>query len=272
MPYSAVTGSPRGPVTVARCTVPPVAATSARTVPSPPSATGTTRISAPGQTRRIPEAMAKPTPCASRLPLSDCGATTMYMGGVLTGGGFWLHSPCGRGAGGEISARSVRVRLVLRPVSRLGVFKRGQRDIEARHLSSIQRGIDAALTRHPFRETLRAIPHHLTPDGEVIVATLIGDIVGDPAQHGGLPLPLQRVFLGIGVLRLMQGARRPAAQPLNHLLPAFAHRVVSLSVVLYYQSLPCVSASRAFRENSYCVMQQRLWVFLFIVAWSVRHG
>ncbi len=46
-PNGAATGSPSGPVTVTSRYDPPVAATSAATVPSPPSAIGTRSISAP---------------------------------------------------------------------------------------------------------------------------------------------------------------------------------------------------------------------------------
>ena len=57
---------------------PPLACTMARTVPSPPSATGSTLISAVGNTCRTPRAIACATSVASRLPLNACGATRIF--------------------------------------------------------------------------------------------------------------------------------------------------------------------------------------------------
>src|SRR5579884_2691288 len=76
-PHVAVTGRSSGPTTRVVTVRPPLAPTSARTVPSPPSATGTRSRSAPGNTRRTPRAMARATSVASRLPLNDWGATTI---------------------------------------------------------------------------------------------------------------------------------------------------------------------------------------------------
>src|SRR5207237_180082 len=55
--------------------VPRVARTSARTVPSPPSASGISSIDAAGNARRTPRAIADATATASADPLNDCGAT-----------------------------------------------------------------------------------------------------------------------------------------------------------------------------------------------------
>src|SRR5256885_384040 len=76
-PKNAVTGVLSGPVTVCCTILPPVASTSACTVPSPPSATGTMAISASGKTELAPVAMACPASAAVRLPLRDWGAMTM---------------------------------------------------------------------------------------------------------------------------------------------------------------------------------------------------
>jgi len=52
--------------------------TSASTVPSPPSATGTSTMSASGSTLRTPRAMDCAAWIADRLPLNELGATTIF--------------------------------------------------------------------------------------------------------------------------------------------------------------------------------------------------
>ena len=76
MPNAAAIGSPIGPWTVASRNEPPVAATSAATVPSPPSAIGTPSIVASGAARMTPRAMASAACDAVRLPLNLSGAIT----------------------------------------------------------------------------------------------------------------------------------------------------------------------------------------------------
>ncbi len=73
---AASTGAPSGPVTVTGTSVKP-AAIAASSVPSPPSAIGTTVRSASASTERIPAATASPTPRASRASLNLSGATTI---------------------------------------------------------------------------------------------------------------------------------------------------------------------------------------------------
>src|ERR1700736_5314667 len=80
-PKEASTGSPRGPSTVTVTRSPPWAATSASTVPSPPSATGTSSTSASLQTRRTPRLMAAAASGALRLPLYGLGAATTLISG-----------------------------------------------------------------------------------------------------------------------------------------------------------------------------------------------
>src|SRR5256886_3966980 len=75
-PYRAWTGSPSGPSTRAVRYSPCLAETSAPTVPSPPSATGTSTISAAGKTSRTPRAMAAPACVAVIVPLKAFGATS----------------------------------------------------------------------------------------------------------------------------------------------------------------------------------------------------
>src|SRR5271165_1577493 len=75
-PKEAATGSPSGPVTVTVRYEPPVAATSAATVPSPPSAIGTRSILAQGSTLDRPCAIASAASSAVRLPLNLSGAIT----------------------------------------------------------------------------------------------------------------------------------------------------------------------------------------------------
>ena len=84
MPHAAWTSSPSGPATDATCRVPSVAATNASTVPSPPSAMGTTSISASGTTRRTPRAIAAQTSAAGRASLNLSGAMTIRMRNVET--------------------------------------------------------------------------------------------------------------------------------------------------------------------------------------------
>src|ERR1700704_4372640 len=76
-PYSASTGSPSGPRTRRVRRSPPVAATSASTVPSPPSAIGTNTISASGRAARTPSAIASAASNAVNEPLKALGAMTM---------------------------------------------------------------------------------------------------------------------------------------------------------------------------------------------------
>ena len=78
-PNGATTGSPIGPLTVASRNEPPVAATRAATVPSPPSAIGTRSIVAPGEARTTPRTMASAARDADRLPLNLSGAITTRM-------------------------------------------------------------------------------------------------------------------------------------------------------------------------------------------------
>src|SRR5437868_13494682 len=75
-PYFAETGSPSGPSTPAVRYSPWLAETSACTVPSPPSATGTSTTSAWGKTSRTPRAIAAAASVAVSVPLKELGATT----------------------------------------------------------------------------------------------------------------------------------------------------------------------------------------------------
>src|SRR5213596_1834027 len=77
-PYRAWTGSPSGPSTCAVRFSPCLAETSASTVPSPPSATGTSMISALGRTARTPRAMAAAACVAVSVPLKAFGATSTF--------------------------------------------------------------------------------------------------------------------------------------------------------------------------------------------------
>src|SRR2546423_3985668 len=76
-PYSASTGSPSGPRTRSVRRSPGVAATSASTVPSPPSAIGTSTRSASGAAARTPSAIASAASSADNEPLKALGAMTM---------------------------------------------------------------------------------------------------------------------------------------------------------------------------------------------------
>src|SRR5262249_46009066 len=75
--YDAVTGSPAGPGTTARRRSNP-AATAASTVPSPPSATGSSTTGTSGRTRRSPAATRAATSGAASEPLNLSGATTTW--------------------------------------------------------------------------------------------------------------------------------------------------------------------------------------------------
>src|SRR5262249_33768869 len=97
----------------------------------------------------------------------------------------------------------------------------------------------APRARLPLRQAPGAIAHHLTPDGEIIGAALVGEIVGDTTQYGSLALPLERTLAGIGILCLVRCPRRPAAQSLDHLLPAHTHRLVSFGARLCFSQGPC---------------------------------
>ncbi len=79
IPNRAETGSPSGPATTTSENEPPVAATSASTVPSPPSAIGAWSIAAPGTAVATPRAIAFAASGAERLPLNLSGATTTLM-------------------------------------------------------------------------------------------------------------------------------------------------------------------------------------------------
>jgi hypothetical protein len=72
--HSASTGSPSGPVTVTFRREPPRAATSASSVPSPPSASGSDAISSK-PARRNPSLIAPAASAASRVPLNLSGHT-----------------------------------------------------------------------------------------------------------------------------------------------------------------------------------------------------
>ncbi|MNQ89024.1 hypothetical protein D3C85_1043180 [compost metagenome] len=79
-PHGAVVAWPSGPVTIlSRRSPPGVAASTASTVPSPPSAIGTHRILAAGMASRTPWAMASATSLADRLSLNESGAMTTFM-------------------------------------------------------------------------------------------------------------------------------------------------------------------------------------------------
>src|SRR5213078_1648449 len=69
-----------GPVTRAVTMRPPVAATSAATVPSPPSAIGHSSTCASGAPRRTPAAIASATSAALRQPLNLSGAIRIRIG------------------------------------------------------------------------------------------------------------------------------------------------------------------------------------------------
>ena len=79
-PYAASTTSPSGPSTGTGTRRPECAATSASTVPSPPSATGTSTTSASGQTERMPRAIAAAAAGELSDPLYGLGATTNFRG------------------------------------------------------------------------------------------------------------------------------------------------------------------------------------------------
>ena len=70
-PYVAVTVLPRGPCTFTRRFVPPRPPTSASTVPSPPSAIGTTRVWASPQARLTPLAISSPAWALDADPLKE---------------------------------------------------------------------------------------------------------------------------------------------------------------------------------------------------------
>src|SRR5438552_3705036 len=85
-PYEACTGSPSGPSTLTHWNVPWWAVTSASTVPSPPSATGTSTICASGSASSTPRPMARAACVAERLPLNEFGATTIFSATSLVNG------------------------------------------------------------------------------------------------------------------------------------------------------------------------------------------
>src|SRR4029077_8290180 len=80
-PKRASTRSPSGPSTFALRYSPSLATTSASIVPSPPSATGTSTISASGKTSRTPRAIAAAACGAVSVPLKALGATTTFTSG-----------------------------------------------------------------------------------------------------------------------------------------------------------------------------------------------
>src|SRR6266498_546600 len=79
-PRCARTGSPSGPRAMTPMIVPPTPLTSASSVPSPPSATGTISGCAPALS--TPRAIATAASCAVRQPLNAFGATTTRIGSV----------------------------------------------------------------------------------------------------------------------------------------------------------------------------------------------
>ena len=79
IPYPAFTGSPRGPQTSTGSRIPPIPSIKASTVPSPPSAMGRMKISASGNTRRMPCSAARPACIELKLPLKESIATVTFM-------------------------------------------------------------------------------------------------------------------------------------------------------------------------------------------------
>ena len=77
-PISAFAGRPRGSRTVHVTSCPPAAAVRARTVPSPPSASGTQRTSASGIAARIAAFSISAARSAVRDPLNLSGARTIF--------------------------------------------------------------------------------------------------------------------------------------------------------------------------------------------------
>src|SRR5262249_11483476 len=73
--------APSGPSTVPVTASPPRAAPSASTVPSPPSARGTSGTSASRNTSRMPNAIARAAAGAPREPLYGLGAATTRTSG-----------------------------------------------------------------------------------------------------------------------------------------------------------------------------------------------
>ena len=77
-PHSASIWRPIASSTFAVRTSPPEASTSACSVPSPPSATGTMTVSASGHTRFTPADIASAISMPVRLSLNPCGASTTF--------------------------------------------------------------------------------------------------------------------------------------------------------------------------------------------------
>ena len=103
MPYSQITGSPRGPVTFTCSVFPFIPATRASTVPSPPSARGLTRTSASASTQWMPSAAANPASMDVMLPLKESIAVTTFI----------VFSSCENFYINQISSFTVRVNLLL---------------------------------------------------------------------------------------------------------------------------------------------------------------
>jgi len=78
-PYFALTGVPSGPQTSASRYSPPQADTSASTVPSPPSASGSSTRAASGRTCRNPAASVATTSRLDRQFLKESAAITIFM-------------------------------------------------------------------------------------------------------------------------------------------------------------------------------------------------
>ena len=84
MPKRARIGRPSGSNTSAAMIRPPVAATIASTVPSPPSAIGQTSMFASGHVRSTPTAIAWATSSAGSVSLNESGATTIFISRPLS--------------------------------------------------------------------------------------------------------------------------------------------------------------------------------------------
>jgi len=78
-PYSAEMGRPSGSCAVIQTFFPPVAATSASTVPSPPSATGIPTVCASGKTLWTPRSIAETASSAEQLPLKESAAMITFI-------------------------------------------------------------------------------------------------------------------------------------------------------------------------------------------------
>src|SRR5258707_7158076 len=198
MRYSAVIGTPSGSVTMAWRSAPAVAATSACTVPSPPSATGTTVTLAEGSARWMPRAMAAPTSGASRLPLSAWGATT-----ILTASARLTVHPAAA-ARGDIPGAARNV----------GQHRHGH--VIAGDHAGVEHRLQPFLGALPGGERRAAVGDDLPPD--LVVAGLsagTAEEAGHAAEHLRLTLPVKGVFTGVGVLGLMLRVGSPCPQPIN---------------------------------------------------------